>query len=275
MGYSDYGLNYQPQINVNAVFVLKQGANMGKDVILKEPWSFAKAVARCKPMVETYKKIELDLLKELFSAREALANQGFRSDLTSGQMSQGSPNTWESFCDQIGILKRTANRWLFLYDHQNDCLLEPEEARSRRDQMLEQMFRQIQAHSKKDPSWRPEDWTAPFERAYQKWLGELKTLNAIEQKGFEQAEMFSREYLRVLAQQMQEDPSPEEMLYQEELCIKYENVVTPLVRVEQQISIARIVEKSILMFPLEARSAVARSVAKIVMDMSDHMEGEK
>lgn len=248
---------------------------MDKDVIIQEAWNFAKAVSICKPMVSAYQKLELNLLKELYSAREALANSGFRSDLTSGQMSQGSPNTWEAFCDQIGLLKRTANRWLFLYDHQNDCLLEPEEARSRRDQMLEQMFRQIQAHAKKDPSWRPEDWTAPFERAYQKWLGELKTLNAIEQKGYEQAEMFSREYLRVLAQQMQEDPSPEEMMYQEELCVKYEKVVTPLVRVEQQISIARIVEKSMEMFPSNARPAVARSVAKIVMDMSDNMEGKK
>ena len=248
---------------------------MDKDVMRKEPWDFAKAVSICKPMVSAYQKLELELLKQLFLAREALANPGFRSDLTSGQMSQGSPNTWEAFCEQIGLLKRTANRWLFLYDVENDRLLEPDEARARRDQMLEQMFRQIQAHAKKNPSWRPENWTAPFERAYQKWLGELKTLNTIEQKGYEQAEMFSREYLRVLAQQMQEDPSPEEMMYQEELCIKYEHVVTPLVRVEQQISIARIVEKSIAMFPAEARSAVARSVAKIVMDMSDHMEGKK
>lgn len=247
---------------------------MHNEIEINKNWDFDKSVETVKGKYQNWSKLTLELARELYFANKALANSGFRRDLTSAH---GEPRlqTWEDYTKAVGIPLATAKRWIFLYDHQNDCLLEPEEARSRRDQMLEQMFRQIQAHAKKDPSWRPEDWTAPFERAYQKWLNELKTLNAIERKGFEQAEMFSREYLRVLAQQMQEDPSPEEMLYQEELCIKYEKVVTPLVRVEQQISIARIVEKSISMFPLEARSAVARSVAKIVMDMSDHMEGEK
>lgn len=36
MDYSDYGLNYHPQKNINAAFVLKQEVNMNKDVILQE-----------------------------------------------------------------------------------------------------------------------------------------------------------------------------------------------------------------------------------------------
>lgn len=247
---------------------------MVKEVVRPDEWDYETSVVKAKDKFQKWHKVTLELVKELHDARIRLANPGYRSDLTSGHNGLRL-HTWEGYLSAVGIPLTTAKRWLFLYDAEKNLILEPEEARSRRDQMLEQMFRQIQTHAKKDPSWRPEDWTAPFERAYQKWLGELKTLNAIEQKGFEQAEMFSREYLRILAQQMQEDPSPEEMMYQEELCIKYEHVVTPLVRVEQQISIARIVEKSVSMFPLEARSAVARSVAKIVMDMSDHMEGEK
>lgn len=247
---------------------------MHNEIEINKNWNFDKSVEAAKDKYQNWSKLTLELARELFFANKALANSGFRSDLTSAH---GEPRlqTWEDYTKAVGIPLATAKRWIFLYDHQNDRLLEPEEARSRRDQMLEQMFREIQAHAKKNPSWRPEDWTAPLERAYQKWLNELKTLNAIEQKGYEQAELFSREYLRMIARQLQEDPSPEEMLYQEELCVKYEKVVTPLVRIEQQISIARIVEKSIVMFPVEARAAVARSVAKIVMDMSDNMEGEK
>lgn len=247
---------------------------MANEVIKANEWDYEKSVLEVRPLVESYRKLTIELIRKLYFAQQALSNQGNRSDLTSSHLRRGS-QTFEEYLKAIGLPKPTAYRWLFLYDSENDRLLEPDEARARRDQMLEQMFREIQAHAKKNPSWRPEEWTAPLERAYQKWLNELKTLNAIEQKGYEQAELFSREYLRMIARQLQEDPSPEEMLYQEELCVKYEKVVTPLVRVEQQISIARIVEKSVVMFPAEARAAVARSVAKIVMDMSDNMEGEK
>lgn len=247
---------------------------MTNEVIKANEWDYEKSVLEVKPLVASYRKLTIDLIRKLYFAQQALSSPGYRSDLTSCHDAQG-PKSFEGYLLDVGIPKRTAYNWLFLYDVDNDRLLEPDDARARRDQMLEQMFKEIQTHAKKNPAWRPEGWTAPLERAYQKWLNELKVLNSIEQKGFEQAEMFSREYLRILAQQMQEDPSPEEMLYQEELCIKYEHVVTPLVRVEQQISIARIVEKSIVMFPAEARAAVARSVAKIVMDMSDNMEGGK
>lgn len=240
----------------------------------KSQWDYGKSISEIKPLVEAHRKLTLDLIRKLHVAQQALSNQGVRSDLTSSQMGQSSP-TFDEYLKAIGLPRTTAYRWLFLYDPEQDRLMEPEEARERRDSMLEIMFKEIEKHSRKNPDWRPDGWTNQLERAYRKWCAEMKTLKSIEQEGFKQAELFSRENLRILAQQMQEDPSPEEMLYQEELCLKYEKVVTPLVRVEQQISIARIVQKACEMFPEEARAAVARSVAKVVMDMSALMEDGK
>nr|WP_319473056.1 hypothetical protein [uncultured Sphaerochaeta sp.] len=237
-------------------------------------WDYEKSVAITKPLVEAHRKLTLDLIRNLYLAQQALRNSGHRSDLPSCQMAQG-PRTFEDYLNAIGLPKRTAYNWLFLYNAEEDRLMEPEEARERRDQMLELMFREIEKHLKKDPEWRPEGWNPQLERAYRKWVSELNVVKSLEQDDYKQAELFSRENLRLLAQQLQEDPTPEEMLYQEELCNRYERIVTPLVKVEQQISIARLVEKAVTMFPAQARAEVARSVAKVIMDMSENMEEEK
>lgn len=250
-------------------------------VVENSSWDFDDSVNKTKPLVDAHHKLTLELIKQLFIAQQTLSNQGVRTDRTSSQMERSSLtsgqneprfHTFDEFLKAIGLAKTTAYRWLFLYDPQEDRLLEPEEARARRDQMLEEMFREIEKHSRKNPDWRPEGWNSQLERAYRKWCSEMKTVSALEQEGYKQAELFSRENLRLLAQQLQEDPTPEEMLYQEELCSRYERIATPLVKVQQQISIARLVEKAVTLFPSEARAEVARSVAKIIMDMSEKME---
>ncbi len=237
-------------------------------------WDYKKSVLETKDRFQRWGKLTLELVKELHTAQNALANSGHRSDLTSCQNGTRFL-TFEDYLSEVGIKRRTAYNWLFLYDPQEDRLLEPDEARARRDQMLEEMFREIEKHARKNPDWRPEGWNSQLERAYRKWCSEIKTVSALEQEGYKQAELFSRENLRLLAQQLQEDPSPEEMLYQEELCSRYERIATPLVKVQQQISIARLVEKAVTLFPSEARAEVARSVAKIIMDMSEKMEDSK
>lgn len=238
-----------------------------KEICETQNWDYEKSVATAKDRFQKWGKLTLELVRDLFIAQQELGNSGYRTELTSCQNGTRF-QTFENYLQEVGIKKRTAYNWLFLYDCENDRLLEPEEARSRRDQMLEQVFQEIQRHSKKDPAWRPPDWSAPLEKAYHKWLGGLKVLASIEQDGYRQAELFSRENLRILAMQMQEDPSPEEILYQAELCRRYERLAAPAVKVQDQVSIARIVEKAVDMFPPESRIPVARSVAQIIMDMS-------
>ncbi len=247
---------------------------MAENKVIQTNWEYDKSVNVTKEKYTRWGKLTLELARELHIAQNALANSGHRSDLTLCQ--DGTRFlTFEDYLNEVGIKRRTAYNWLFLYNAEEDRLMEPEEARERRDQMLELMFREIEKHLKKDPEWRPEGWNPQLERAYRKWVSELNVVKSLEQDDYKQAELFSRENLRLLAQQLQEDPTPEEILYQEELCNRYERIVTPLVKVEQQISIARLVEKAVTMFPAQARAEVARSVAKVIMDMSEKMEEEK
>lgn len=89
------------------------------DLKLKD-WNYKESVERIKPKVYKLKTLTLEVYHELYTARAALSNQGSRTDLTSGQMSR----SWESYCDEIGIAKRTANRWLERYDSENRKLIE-------------------------------------------------------------------------------------------------------------------------------------------------------
>jgi hypothetical protein len=49
--------------------------------------------------------------QELWIARESLRAQGKRSDLTSGK----NTRSWEQYCIEIGITKRSANNWLNMW----------------------------------------------------------------------------------------------------------------------------------------------------------------
>lgn len=44
----------------------------------------------------------------MWIAREKLSNQGARTDLTSGKITR----SWEGYCQEIGVEKRTVNLWL-------------------------------------------------------------------------------------------------------------------------------------------------------------------
>ena len=75
-------------------------------------WDYEASVKRVRPMVIRWKTLTLDVYHELWEAREHLRNQGTRTDLTSGQMSR----SWEGYCEDVGLSKRTVNRWLSGYD---------------------------------------------------------------------------------------------------------------------------------------------------------------
>lgn len=50
----------------------------------------------------------MELITELWVAREMLRHQGQRTDLTSGLKSR----SWTQYCEQIGSSKDVVNRWL-------------------------------------------------------------------------------------------------------------------------------------------------------------------
>lgn len=88
-----------------------------KKPILPSEWKYDISVGKMKGWIVSWKKVTADILMELWIAREILSKQGLRTDLTSGQMSQ----SWKQYCIDIGLQKRTANRWLKKWtDDDND-----------------------------------------------------------------------------------------------------------------------------------------------------------
>lgn len=83
-------------------------------------WDYDESVNRMKPLVVKWRTMTIEMLQELWTARENLRAQGARTDLTSGNLARG----WETYCEEIGLPKRTANHWLSQYDAAEKKLIE-------------------------------------------------------------------------------------------------------------------------------------------------------
>ncbi len=175
---------------------------------LKTAWEYEEAVKELKPMVTSWKKKTIDIVRLLYKANNELSASGKRTDLdkmyrctvtTSGQMSRGSnpsdgetllptvttsgksargseeqtPQTWEQFCEDVGLGKRTANRWLALYDAKEDRLLEADEAKARAIEITNLVFEEVREHRYNgEPDWKPAKWNDRLETQYEIWLTE-------------------------------------------------------------------------------------------------------
>ena len=84
---------------------------INKEIIIFEKpkiptqWSYNQSVKKVKVLVYKWKNLTAEVVNELFIAREILNNPGARTDLK-------EKKTWENYCEEIGIEKRTANRWI-------------------------------------------------------------------------------------------------------------------------------------------------------------------
>lgn len=67
-------------------------------------WNYEESAARVKQVIYKWKNLTLELATELYIAREVLTSQRI------GRGFQGK--TWNSYCEEIGIDKSTADRWL-------------------------------------------------------------------------------------------------------------------------------------------------------------------
>ena len=57
-------------------------------------WDYDGSVRRVRPMVLRWATLTVEMLGELWAARDALSSRGARTDLTSGQMSR----SWDGYC---------------------------------------------------------------------------------------------------------------------------------------------------------------------------------
>ncbi len=237
-------------------------------------WNYDKSVITTKFLVSEFKKCSLEIVRELYFARESLNSQGFKtatqSEGTSSQMGISKERTWLTYLDEIGLSKSTAYRWLSLYSPTEDKLYSVEEMKLKISNLFEEVYRIRKAN----PKYSPAGWDNKQESAYFKWEERTHPKYLAEDVVYQEAKEFNREYLNILSKTM-DNPTPDDIMRQMELCNKYQTVATKVVPVQDQMHIVRYVEKALEMFDEEKRVDIALSIAKVLQLIAIESEREE
>lgn len=124
-------------------------------------------------MVVSWRNLTVELVDELYRAREELSKAGRPENGPNG------PVSWQGYLDDIGLAKRTVNRWLERYEPAERRIMEPAEVEERKriadraaqDAAVAQRKRVIEAIT---TGAKPGDWDDATEKAFQKELKERK-----------------------------------------------------------------------------------------------------
>ncbi len=256
-----------------------------------KPWTYEDSVSVGKKLVGMYRRITLDLVRELFAANQALTAPGSRTDLTSRQnvarlnmpteKKSGkvveSPQTWQQYCQDIGLSVRTAQRYLSIYLPEEDRLLTDEEIQERKEEakrQLIELFKSIQGHVG-DINWRPEGWTPSLELKYQEWLRCQRLISQVPDHtaSWEQLGLFAPEYLDAIGQRIQTKTSGMGLIEFNNKCVAAKKIACTKVPVQEQMRICMIVEAALEDFQPEVRAEVAKFVSQQVL-IDTTMKGE-
>jgi len=72
-----------------------------------ENWDYEASVARVKPLIYKWKNLTMEIVNELWIAREKLSTPAWN------KKSDGTKvPSWAEYCEEIGLIKQVANRWL-------------------------------------------------------------------------------------------------------------------------------------------------------------------
>jgi hypothetical protein len=94
---------------------------MGETQIPNE-WSYENSVSKMRGLVLSWKNISIEILSELYIAREKLSSQGVRNDLDPN----GAKLGWEHYLNDVGLSKETVRRWLSKYNPEMRLILPKE-----------------------------------------------------------------------------------------------------------------------------------------------------
>lgn len=240
-----------------------------------KPWKYEDSVEIGKELVGLHRKVTLDLVRELYAARQALAVPGARTDQpsrmylstesTSGHLAGGSP-TWEQYCEAIGIPSRTARRYLSIYLPEEDRLLTEDEVQARKEEAkakLLAMFEEVRSHVG-DVNWRPEGWTPSLEAKYQEWLRYQKLLEQVpdHSKSWEQLGLFAPEYLDAIGQRIQTRTNGMGLIEFNNKCVAAQKIASAKVPIREQMRVCMIVEAALEDFQPSVRAEVARFISQ-------------
>jgi hypothetical protein len=91
-------------------------------------WTYEKSVAKVKPMFYKWCNATDEMVSELWLARENLSVEGKPKTGTDVPV-----RTWAQYCEDIGMEKRTANRWLERYDDKKQVLISEKEYKAKKE----------------------------------------------------------------------------------------------------------------------------------------------
>jgi hypothetical protein len=237
-------------------------------------WNYDESVKTTKFLVSQFKKCSLDIVRELYWARETLNSQGVKTTIqkegTSSQMGISKERTWLTYLNEIGLSKSTAYRWLSLYSPTEDKLYSVEEMKLK----ISNLFEEVYNLRKSNPQYKPAGWDNKQELAYQKWEEKAHPNFLSEDVVQKEYKEFDREYLNILSKTM-DNPTPDDIMRQMELCKKYQDVATKEAPVQDQMHIVRYVEKALEMFDEDKRADIALSIAKVLQLIAIDSEMEE
>ena len=135
-------------------------------------WDYDLSVAKMRPLIRQWKKATIEMLRELYLAKEYFANQkGQHKDPDADTY---ITHTWGGYCGEIGLSYQTANNWLRpfvpreLSDTGKDVLLL--EAPMKTDTAASRALMQAQINEVLLTGKRPADWTDEKEAELQKQM---------------------------------------------------------------------------------------------------------
>ena len=89
-------------------------------VLEKADWDYDKSVKKVRQLVVNWKNISIEIMRELYIARQKLSASGRRTDVTPS--SNWKEVTWNQYLDDVGLNYSNVTRWLKKYDFEKDEL---------------------------------------------------------------------------------------------------------------------------------------------------------
>ena len=90
-------------------------------VLAKADWDYDKSVKKVRQLVVNWKNISIEIMRELYIARQKLSASGRRTDVTPS--SNWKEVTWNQYLNDVGLNYSNVTRWLKKYDFEKDELV--------------------------------------------------------------------------------------------------------------------------------------------------------
>lgn len=252
----------------------------GKEIVpATRPWKYEESVEVAKSLVGTAFKCTLDLVRELYAAREALSQSGYRSDIPQKDISKNSNNlvqfaqgytkpiqlhTFQNYLNDIGLSRRTAYYWLSLYSPREDKLYSPEELK----QKVLALFQEVRERRKDEYAWEPDGWTPALEAKYRRWLEQTELGEKVTDELAADGDNISREWLLQEQSRIDADMTVEEIEHFDQLYRHYSPRIPKQIKPQGPLHAVLLIEDAAAKQYPKAPKEYLRLVAGILSDLA-------